>query len=104
MQLLHAVFCNVKLELSAFTYFVSTVFKNKSQADAIYFDFSIAFDRVPHDPAVTNLRHLSFLRWITDYGCSPIWPNAKHLLASTARNRVTIPSLPASLKSVSYDH
>lgn len=53
--------------LMTFTNFVSNAFRNKAQVDAIYFDFSKAFDRVPHDLAVAKLSHLGFPRWVTDW-------------------------------------
>lgn len=50
--------------LMTFTNFLSTEIENKHQVDAIYFDFSKAFDKVPHDLAIAKLRHLGFPNWI----------------------------------------
>lgn len=51
----------------AFTNFISTEIENKRQVDAIYFDFSKAFDKVPHDLVVSKLRYLGFPHWITEW-------------------------------------
>lgn len=53
--------------LMMFTNFLSTEIEKRSQVDAIYFDFSKAFDKVPHELAIAKLRHLGFPDWITEW-------------------------------------
>lgn len=53
--------------LMTFSNFLSTKIEKKHQVDAIYFDFSKAFDKVPHDLAIAKLRYLGFPIWITEW-------------------------------------
>lgn len=53
--------------LMAFTSFLSSELEKRCQVDAIYFDFSKAFDKVPHDLAIAKLKHLGFPSWIAEW-------------------------------------
>lgn len=49
--------------LLSFTNDVSTALESKQQVDAIYLDFSKAFDRVPHDLAVAKCDRSAFVNF-----------------------------------------
>lgn len=53
--------------LMMFTHTVIDKFERKRQVDAIYVDFSKAFDKVPHDLAIAKLNRLGLPHWIIQW-------------------------------------
>lgn len=50
--------------------FTDVLFYNverRRQVDAIYFDFAKAFDKVPHELAISKLKHMGLPDWVTEW-------------------------------------
>lgn len=70
--------------------YVSTLNANLEkfkQTDAIYFDFSKAFDKVPHLHVITKLTRLGFPRWLTAWLQSYLCGRQGYVRLGTAHSR-----------------
>lgn len=74
--------------LMSYVSFLSSEIENRHQVDAIYFDFSKAFDRVPHDLAIAKFKHLGFPDWITEWLRSYLSSRRAFVKVNGARSRV----------------
>ncbi|XP_055643865.1 uncharacterized protein LOC129780031 [Toxorhynchites rutilus septentrionalis] len=65
----------------------------RCQVDSIYFDFSKAFDKVPHGLAIRKLNHLGLPSWITEWLSSYLAGREAFVKIGNARSRMySIPS------------
>ena len=53
--------------LMSYTSYLFPAMENRRQVDAVYFDFSKAFDKVPHKIAILKLERLGFPSWLTNW-------------------------------------
>lgn len=66
---------------------------NRRQVDCIYFDFSKAFDKVPHDLAIRKLSHLGLPDWSTEWLRSYLADRKAFVKIGSTRSRLySIPS------------
>ena len=51
----------------SYTSYLFPAMENRQQVDAVYFDFTKAFDKVPHNVAILKRERLGFPGWVTNW-------------------------------------
>ena len=86
--------------LMSYTSYLFPVLENRRQVDAVYFDFSKAFDKVPHNIAILKLERLGFPSWLTS------WLNSylvdRSAFVKVDRHRSNIFALPTGVPQGSH--
>ncbi|XP_062537983.1 uncharacterized protein LOC134206295 [Armigeres subalbatus] len=68
--------------------------ERRNQVDLIYFDFSKAFDCIPHHHAVSKLRHTGFPDWVADWILSYMTGGKAYVETNSSRSKdFNIPSV-----------
>lgn len=74
--------------LMSFMSVLSDNVERRRQVDTIYFDFSKAFDKVPHELAINKLQHTGLPAWITEWLRSYLTERKAFVKVGNARSRM----------------
>lgn len=88
--------------------YVSTLIdkiEKRQQIDAVYVDFTKAFDRVPHHLVVEKIQRMGFPDWLTKWAHQPLsisatWNNAFRSIRDYLRRPAEQPSWAASIHTI----